>query len=107
MTTDTYTSPIGLSNFFLGEMEGSHILDEDGGGYDPQIASRIRSAPHTSRGITVYLTAHALSDLAEFADAMVLANEQGGNPSGARACRQVRDTARARSAQAAAAEETA
>lgn len=77
------TASIKISDYVAFEMSGSAISDPDSGsGYDPLIGREyVRCG---GRG-TYRLTKAALTDLAEFCDALSISATQGGNPSGGRA----------------------
>lgn len=85
--TDTakITAKIKITEFVAFEASGSDISNPKAdSGYQPALVRELARAVRQD-GCTVELDAEGFRDLAEWADAMVAPNAQGGNPSGARA----------------------
>jgi hypothetical protein len=93
MTTTQITKPIKITPFIAVAAEGSEISDPTkDSGYDRDLA--VELARVGNRGGTVYLSAPALDDLAEWLDAIYIGEVEGGSPAGARSVNKMREKAR-------------
>lgn len=86
---------VRISRFVAFEASGSEIVNErtDYGGYDRRLGSEL--ARVGTRGGTIEVGRDGLLDLAEWCDALEIANSQSENYSGARALANLAEKCRA------------
>lgn len=93
VSTDQQTVSIKISPFIAGEAEGSSISDPGAdSGYDEHLGNELHRVGN--RGGMVHLTRQGLLDLAEWLDAMYIANQQSDNQPGATSCSKLAEKAR-------------